>query len=51
MKCWEITADELSASDWGWGCPPQVDFTGRVLFMADAQRNNGKDSSLLPRKS
>ena len=42
MKYWEIIADRLSASGWTWGCASQFDAIGRVLFTADAHRDNGK---------
>jgi hypothetical protein len=42
MKYWEIIADKLSASGWSWGCSSQIDSTGRVLFTADAHRDDGK---------
>jgi len=41
MKYWEIIADKLSTSGWTWGCSSQIDSTGRVLFTADAHRDNG----------
>jgi hypothetical protein len=42
MKYWEIIADKLSASGWSWGCSSHINLAGRVLFMADARRSNGK---------
>jgi hypothetical protein len=39
---WEIIANKLSASGWSWDCSSQIDATGRVLFTADAHRDNGK---------
>jgi len=33
---------ELSEKGWTWGCSSQIDSTGRVLFTADAHRDNGK---------
>jgi len=42
MKYWEIIADKLSASGWTWGCSSYIDSAGRVLFTADAHRDNGK---------
>ena len=42
MKYWETIADNLSAFGWTWGCSSQIDSTGRVLFTADAHRDNGK---------
>jgi hypothetical protein len=42
VKYWEIIADKLSASRWTWGCSSQIDATGRVLYKADAHRDDGK---------
>jgi hypothetical protein len=43
MKYWEIIADRLSASGLSRGCSSQTDMTtGRVLYTADAYRNDGK---------
>jgi hypothetical protein len=42
MKYWEAIADKISASGWSWGCSSQIDSTGRVLFTADAHRDEGK---------
>jgi hypothetical protein len=39
---WEIITDRLSASGWSWGCSSQIDATDRVLFTADAHRDNRK---------
>jgi len=33
---------ELGEKDWTWGCSSHIDSTGRVLFTADAHRDNGK---------
>ena len=37
-----IIADRLSASGWSWGCSSHIDSAGRMLFTADAHRDNGK---------
>jgi hypothetical protein len=42
VKYWEIIAENLSKAGWTWGCSSQIDSTGRVLFTADAHRDNGK---------
>jgi hypothetical protein len=42
MKYWEIIADHLREADWSWGCSSHVDSAGRVIFTADAHRDNGK---------
>jgi hypothetical protein len=33
---------ELGEKGWSWGCSSQIDLAGRVLFTADAHRDNGK---------
>jgi hypothetical protein len=42
MNYWEIIADNLSASGWSWGCLSHLDSIGRVLFTAEAHRDNRK---------
>ena len=42
MNYCEIIVDKLSTSGWIWGCASQFDAIGRVLFTADAHRDNGK---------
>jgi hypothetical protein len=42
MNYWEIIADNLSASGLSWGCSSEINGTGRVLYTADAYRNDGK---------
>ena len=42
MKYWEIIADKLSKAGWTWGCVSTVDRNGRTIFIADAQRGDGK---------
>ena len=37
-----LIADNPSASGWTWGYSSHIDSTGRVLFTADAHRDNGK---------
>jgi hypothetical protein len=41
LKHWEIIAEKLSASGLSWGCSSEIDATGRVLYTADAYRNDG----------
>jgi hypothetical protein len=41
-RCWEIIADNLSASGWSWGCISAVDSNGQTIFVADAHRDDGK---------
>jgi hypothetical protein len=42
VKYWEIIADNLSRAGWSWGCVATVDSRGRTIFVADAQRDDGK---------
>ena len=42
VKYWEIIAENLSKSDWSWGCVPTADSCGRTIFVVDAHRDDGK---------
>jgi hypothetical protein len=42
MKFWEIIADNLRKAGWSWGCVSALDSNGRIIFIADAHRDNGK---------
>jgi hypothetical protein len=42
VKYWELSADLLGKAGWSWGCSSHIDSTGRVLFTADAPRDNGE---------
>lgn len=42
MKYWEIIADNLSKAGWSWGCVAAIDHQGRTMWIADANRDNGK---------
>jgi len=42
VKDWEIIADNLSKASWTWDCSSHIDSTSRLLFTADAHRDNGK---------
>ena len=42
MKYWEIIADNLSKAGWSWGCIAAVDRDGRINWVADAHRKDGK---------
>jgi hypothetical protein len=42
VKYWEIIADNLRKAGWSWGCVATVDSRGRTIFVADAQRDEGK---------
>ena len=42
MKYREIIADNLSKAGWSWGCVSALDSNGRMIFVADAHRDDGK---------
>jgi hypothetical protein len=42
VKNWEIVADNLSKAGWSWGCVSAIDSNGRTIWIADAQRREGK---------
>jgi hypothetical protein len=42
MRYWEIIADNLSRAGWSWGRVSAVDREGRIIWIADAHRDNGK---------
>jgi len=42
VKYWEIIAGNLSKAGWSWGCVSAVDLEGRTIWIADAQRGDGK---------
>jgi hypothetical protein len=42
MRYWEIIADNLSKADWSWGCVSAIDSRGRIIWIADAHRGDGK---------
>jgi hypothetical protein len=35
-------ADNLSKAGWSWGCVSALDCEGRTIWIADAQRDDGK---------
>jgi len=39
---WEIIADNLSKAGWSWGCVSAVTSEGRIIWVADAHRGDGK---------
>ena len=39
MKYWEIIADNLSKAGWSWGCVTAIDSNGRMIWIADADRD------------
>jgi hypothetical protein len=47
MKHWEIIADNLSTAGLSWSCSSETNATGRVLYTADAYRNDGKRFTVL----
>jgi len=42
VKYWEIIADNLSKAGWSWGCVSAVTSEGRIIWVADAHRGDGK---------
>jgi hypothetical protein len=42
VKHWQLIAARFSASGLSWGCSSDTNATGRVLYTADAYRNDGK---------
>jgi len=42
MKYWEIIADRLSKAGWSWGCISSTDHEGRIIWLVDAHRSDGK---------
>jgi hypothetical protein len=42
MKYWEIIADNLSKAGWSWGCVSAVTSEGRIIWIADAHRGDGR---------
>jgi hypothetical protein len=42
MKCWETIADNLSKAGFSWGCVSAVTSEGRIIWVADAHRGDGK---------
>jgi hypothetical protein len=42
MKYWEIIADNLHKAGWSWGCVSGLDHQGRIIWIADAHRDDGK---------
>jgi hypothetical protein len=42
IKYWEIIADSLSKAGWSLGWVSALDSEGRTIWIADAQRDNGK---------
>ena len=42
MKYWKMIADNLSKAGRSWGCVSAVDSAGRTIWIADADRDDGK---------
>jgi hypothetical protein len=42
VKCWEITADNLSKAGWSWGYVSALDSNGRTIWIVDAHRGDGE---------
>ena len=38
----KIIADNLSKAGWSWGCVSAVTREGRIIWVADAHRDDGK---------
>jgi hypothetical protein len=41
-RYWEIIADNLSKAGWSWGCVSALDSEGRMIWIVDAHRDDGK---------
>jgi hypothetical protein len=42
LKYWEIIADNLSKGGWSWAASQRLIPTGERIWIADAQRDDGK---------
>ena len=42
VKYCEIIADNLSKAGFSWGCVSAIDSHGRMIWIADAHRDDGK---------
>jgi hypothetical protein len=42
MRDWELVADKLSKAGWSWGCVAAVTSKGRIIWVADAHRDDGE---------
>jgi hypothetical protein len=42
MKYWEIIADNIAKAAWSLGWVSAVDSEGRIIWVADAHRGDGK---------
>ena len=41
-RYWETIADKLSKAGWSWGCVSAIDSEGRTIWIADANRDDGR---------
>jgi hypothetical protein len=39
---WEVIADNLSKAGWSRGCVSAIDSNGRIIWIVDAHRGDGK---------
>jgi len=39
---WELIADNLSKTGWSWSSVSTINSSGRIVFIADAHRGDGK---------
>jgi hypothetical protein len=39
VKNWEVIADNLRRTGWGWGCVSALDREGRTIWIVDAHRD------------
>jgi hypothetical protein len=44
---WEAIADNLSKAGFSWVCSSEIDWTGRVIFTADAYSRDGRRFTVL----
>ena len=42
MKVWPVVADNLKKAGWSWGWVSAVDSEGRMIWIADAHRVDGR---------
>jgi hypothetical protein len=42
LPYWETIPDNLSKAGWSWGCVSALDSQGRMIWIADAHRGDGK---------
>jgi hypothetical protein len=42
VKEWEIILENLSKAGWSWGCVSAIDSNWQTIFVADADRDDGR---------